>query len=228
MTDRATWRKRAAARVADGQRMRAELPYLSAAVDCDFDEACTGACSEMRALLNLHQIPFSAVKVLDEMGVPRILLAQLCGAGDLILANVDLSGDGSRFDFGGPTRRLILAVRAHGVLIDMVALSSTHENEWALYRGDADFMGDDLIDRAIACEWRELRLFSTPMAWLRGGGRGVCVLDWNRHALGALRGLGAGVTLVVDAGAKAKLQAMLTHGGLPLVAEDRPAMVSAA
>lgn len=67
----------------------------------------------------------------------------------------------------------------------------------------------------------ELRLYATPMAWLRAGGAGICVLDWTASALGALRGVGSGVTLVVEPGAKARLDAMLAHGGLPLVAETQ-------
>lgn len=184
------------------------------------------------------EMPWPAARALLELGVPRAVVAAAMCNGDLAVADVDLSRDGSRFAFGGPTRRLILGVRAGGALTDLVALSSTCEDEWALYRGAADFLGEDLVGRATVGAWRELRLFGTPMAWLRGGGcyggadatggAGVCVLDWTAGALGALRGLGGGVTLVCDRGARAKLEALLAHGGLPVVAEERPMIGRAA
>lgn len=176
-------------------------------------------------------MPFSALRALIDMGVPQGVALALAGDGDLAVGQVDLSHRGSRFGFGGPDRRLILAVRDRGEIVDLAACSSSNENEWALRLGQADFLGvDALYDAQVAADpqaaaggrvrsARELRLFATPMAWLRGGGDGICVLDWTPSALGALRGLGSGVTLVVEPGAKAKLDAMLKHGGLPLVAE---------
>lgn len=171
-------------------------------------------------LLGLR-MSFAGLRALLDMGVPRDFALELAGEGDLSVAQVDLHRGGT-FEFGGPDRRLILAVRRGGELVDLAALSSTCEDEWALRLGVADFLGEDWLLDAVLAERREVRLFSTPMGWLRGGGRGVCVLDWSASALGALRGLGTGVTLVCDPGAKPKLQAMLTHGGLPLVAENRP------
>lgn len=206
----------------------AEFPYLAEASANDDADAAEPGGNGLRTLLDGLAMPFAAVRALDGMGVPRMLLGQLTAAGDIAVADVDLGRDGGRFAFGGPTRRLILAVRVDGVLIDLAALSSTCEDEWALHLGMADFLGEELLDRARTCEWRELRLFGTPLAWLRAGGRGVCVLDWTPAALAALRGLGPGVTLVCDAGAKPKLEALLRHGGLPLVAEDRPVIGRAA
>jgi hypothetical protein len=183
-----------------------------------------------------RRMTWAAVRHLLDMGVPAAFLGQLTGAGDLAIADVDLRRSGT-FEFGGPTRRLILAVRERGSVVDLVALSSSCADEWALLRGAADMLGGEMIDDAVAAERRELRLFSTPLAWLRGGGRGICVLDWTPAALAALRGLGsrvgpsggrAPVTLVVEPGAKPKLDALLAHGGLPIVSEDRPNMEIAA
>lgn len=165
-------------------------------------------------------LPFAGLWMLLDMGVPQDFALALAGDGDLAVARVSLHR-GGLFGFEGPDQRLILGVRRGGDTIDLAALSSTCEDEWALRLGVADMLGEDLLLDCVLAERRELRLFATPLAWLRGGGRGICVLDWSASALGALRGLGSGVTLVVDPGAKPKLQAMLTHGGLPLVAEDR-------
>lgn len=183
----------------------------------------------LHAILGAMPMSLAGMQALVEAGVPAALVSALHIDGDMALARVDVSRDGSRFSFGGPDKRLILAVRdGTGGVVDLVALSSARPDEWALHLGHADFLGTDCLEQAVAANWRHLRVFPTPMAWLRAGGRGVCVLDWNIHALNALRGLGTGVTLVVDAGAKLKMQAMLAHGGLPLVAEDRPDLRRAA
>lgn len=175
------------------------------------------------------ELPFAAVRALIDMGVPAAVVGELCARGDLAVAGIELSASASRFALGGATRRLLLAIRdADGELLDVVAMSSTCEDEWALWRGAVDLLGEDVLGDAIMAERREVRLFATPMAWLRAPGAGICVLDWNRTALGALRGLRPWQTLVVDPGAKPKLDALLAYGGLPMVAEDRSAMRRAA
>ena len=198
-----------------------DLEYLRTALMADrFDPSCP-----LRGGLDANPLTLIGLRRLMEMGVPRAFLGELTGAGDLGAAQVDLTSGGSRFAFGGPTGRLLLAVRAgDGTLVDMAALSSACEDEWALLSGGADLLGEWLLEDAIAAERRELRLFPTPMAWLRGGGRGICVLDWTPAALGALRGLRSHQTLVVDPGAKVRLDAMLAYGGLPMVAEERAAI----
>lgn len=172
-------------------------------------------------------LPPAALAALLDAGVPRGFLGQLCGAGDLALTGVEMAQDG-RFAIGGPDRCWVLAVREWGVIADLVALVPHDQDRWALWRGSADFLGREMLDRALGGAVRTLRLFPTPRAWLRGGGEGVCVLDWSPGALSALRNLGPKVTLVVDPGAKDRMKAMLAHGGLPLVAEDRPDLRRAA
>lgn len=166
-----------------------------------------------------------AIRALEAAGVPLRTVGEMFVNGDLAVAQVELARGGSRFGFGGPDRRLVIAARVHGEVRDLVALASADESQWALRLGAADFLGEEWIDRAAIGACRELRLLRTPMDWLRAGGPGcaggVCVLDWTPAALAALRGLGPKVTLVCDPGVGPKLRAMLEHGGLPLVAEAR-------
>lgn len=172
------------------------------------------------------EMRWPAVEALIAMGVPRGFLGGLIGAGDLAVGQVELERGGT-FAFGGPDRRLILAVRdGFGVLDDLVAIASHNADEWALRHRAGVLLGEDVLlaaeGRAAVHGRAELRLFGTPLAWLRAGGEGVCVLDWGRAALGRLRALGEAVTLVCDAGAGVRLKAMLAVGGLPTVAEARP------
>jgi hypothetical protein len=191
-------------------------------------------------------LPFSAARGLMELGVPRAVVGQLVAGGMLGLAGVDLLKRG-RFALGGPTTRLIMAVRGgDGGVTDLVALSSTCPDEWALLTGDGVLLGEDVLEHAIATEQREVRLYATPLAWLKGafggatasgclsagdrasssrqavGPTGICVLDWGSVALSALRGLRPWQTIVTDPGAGPKLEALLRRGDLPMVAEDRP------
>lgn len=180
--------------------------------------------TDLRAMMDAlaADLPFAAVSALLQLGVPASVVGQLTADGDLAVAGVELSRDGNRFEIGGPTRRLLLAVRnGAGEVVDVAALSSSCEDEWALMLGVADLLGEGVLEDTIAADRREVRLFSTPMAWLRAGGRGICVLDWSKTALGALRGLRSHQRLAVDPGARPKLEGLLAYGGLPIVVEDR-------
>lgn len=182
------------------------------------------------------QLPVRALRRLLAQGVPPEFIGQLHARGDIAVAQVSLDKGGT-FQFTGPDRRLIVGVREvwpapssaaaggqyTGELLDLVALSTTDENEWSLRLGAADFLGEWHLFRAEIGAEREVRLFGTPWGWLRAGGEGACVLDWTPAALARLRSLGERVTLTCDAGAGAKLKALLQYGNLPFVREAQTA-----
>ncbi|KLE32443.1 hypothetical protein [Aurantiacibacter luteus] len=178
--------------------------------------------------------PFAAIARVEAMGVPQALLAQLTGAGQVAAGRVAVSPDGRRFEPKGADARLLLGVTdPFGTVIDVVALSSTCEDDWALLTGHGDVLGVaafDAVDHALATERpARLQLHATPWDWLRGGGEGICVLDWNRGVLAHLRSLGERVTLMVDGAAmKARLKAMLARGGVPLVSASGGAVLGRA
>lgn len=176
---------------------------------------------ELHILMQGFDLTWAAAHALLKLGVPAATVAHLHAQYDLALAKVTLGRSGT-FEFGGPDRRLLLSVRERGRVVDIVAVSATDVNGWALYRKVADFLGEDLLTRAVIEEWRQLRLFATPLDWLRGGGAGVCVLDWSPSALSALRGLRETTTIICDAGDGSRLRALLAFGGLPRVAETNP------
>jgi hypothetical protein len=194
----------------------------------------------LEAELLAAEMRWPAVAALLEMGVPRGVLGALTAAGDLAVAQVELARVGT-FAFGGPDRRLILAVRdGFGALDDLVAIASHNADEWALRCRGGVLLGESALMDAEGRVLRHgsgqasvhgraaLRLFGTPLAWLKGGGEGICVLDWGRGALTRLRGLGEAVTLLCDPGAGERLKAMLLHGGLPRVSEAGDAVRRAA
>lgn len=157
----------------------------------------------------------AAAASLEVIGVPRAVIGRYLL--DLGLVQMTISADGGRWELDGPDRRLVLAVRARGVLIDLVALASGARDEWALRTGDGVMLGSD---RFWACQCgavQTLRIFDTPFAWLIGGGDGVCVLEWGEQVLAQLRGLGPKVVLQVEPAAKTRLQVLLACGGLPRV-----------
>ena len=194
------------------------LPYLHAALAGDrADPFC-----ELRAELAVAGLSASAFARLLQLGIPAKALAQLCGAGDLAAARVSLSKDGSRFEPEGPDARLLMLVREQGVPVDIVALATHDEDQWALRRGEGWCLGYDAWLRCEIGMAHELRVHGTPLAWLRAGCEGACVLDWGM-GLRQLRGLGEAVTLRCDRGAAVAMKARLARGGLPMVAEDSPA-----
>lgn len=177
-------------------------------------ELVTAACGK----------PRSAVERLVSLGCDRRFVAQLNE--DFGPARVALHADGT-FAIGGPDQRLLLGVREAGGLVDVLALSSTCRDEWAVRTGLATMLGWDLWLEAQLGQRRRLRVFATPLDWLAGhapweddgsgGPGGICVLDWSAEALGMLRGLGESVTLTVDPGAKDRMKGLLAYGGLPRV-----------
>lgn len=167
-------------------------------------------------------MPFSAVQRLIRMGADKRLVAHLTGYGDMGTGNVTLTRNG--WEPEGPDRRLLIAVRRLGVLLDIVAVASHVRNEWALRTGLGWALGIDAIEDAHAALMRDekrvrLKLHATPFDWLAAGGDGLCVLDWCPASLAELRFLGERVTIEVAPGAAERLKALLTYGGLPRVSE---------
>lgn len=191
---------------------------LHRALDADFYAA---GCV-LREEMNGQVLTAAQMQRVIAMGVPAAMVGRLTACHDLVAARVDLHRD-STFHFGGPDGRLVMAVRdTGGAIIDLVAMSFSDENKWALRTGTADLLGEWNYYHAIATQQRVVRLHSTPLAWLRAAGDGICVLDWTRSALTMLRSLGARTTLDCDAGAGARLKGLLKYGDLPLVREIAP------
>jgi len=177
------------------------------------------------------RMPYSAMRRLWSMGADRRFTARLRGAGDLGVTAVDV--EGSTWAPGTRERRLLVGVRCNGDLIDMVALSSTRRDEWALRTGLGWALGMDQIERAhaaLASDHRhvKLRLHATPFDWMAAAGDGVCVLDWCAASLAELRMLGGRATLEVAPGAREGLENLLVYGGLPRVSERADGMGIAA
>lgn len=168
---------------------------------------------------------------LRELGVPMDFAGELHVTREMGAAMVSIGkarpGRALLYEPVGPDARLILMVREYGVPVDLVALASHDPDQWALRRGAGWCLGHDrwvaAQQAALAERITELRVFSTPIDWLRGRGAGICVLHWDTAALGQLRQLGERVVLRVDAGAGERLRQLLAHGGLPRVKESAPA-----
>lgn len=207
-------------------------PWYLDAVQADADALLEGGCDCRRALDALPS-PLAMLGELEATGVPRAVLAELNAVKDLALARVSIGRDGL-FEFGGPDRRFVLGVRnARHELVDIVALAPRDESQWALWRGAVDLLGQDAIDRAgvfgrdcaelrdrvWGTRWINLRVHATPIGWLRGAMRGVCVLSWTPAAVTALAGLGPHVTLLCEGGLQRELAARLARAHLPRVAD---------
>lgn len=202
---------------------------------------------ELELALYATQIPFRALVMMEAMGVSRVTVARLWGAGDLGLAWMDVARD--FWEPEGREARAVIAVRDHdGALLDICAIRSSDPDSWAVRTGDGWALGLDAFHRAWCDGAGALRIFGTPMAWLSGfsfcptaslheGGSpvsptallhegraspGICVLDWSDAAVGHLRSLGPAVTLLAEnAAAAAALRDALRWRGLPGVEVKR-------
>lgn len=182
--------------------------------------------SDLAGELVARPLDYRACQRIAALGVPGRFVAELNARCLIGAARVHLSRDGSRWEPEGRVARLLLAMTDAGELADIAAVSTAHPDQVALRTCEGWCLGDDVIRAAEADAWgREQRvtvkLVADPIAWLRAEGRAVWVADWAA-ALPRLRGLGERVTLECDAGAGARIRALLEVGGLPKVRERAP------
>ena len=64
-------------------------------------------------------------------------------------------------------------------LVDLIAFDLAHPGLFWRRRGEALVLGNAYLE--IASQEREpIPVFKTPMSWLKAGGAGICILDWDR------------------------------------------------
>jgi hypothetical protein len=162
-------------------------------------------------------MPFTWFELLGDLGLEPGLRARLCALAGLGRARVS-ERDGLWSEDPGGAPRLIVPVWDQGWLCDLVALSSTDPDAWSLRSGHGVLLGQGALDHAGVMGEGHLRIHGTVLGWLQQGCAGICVLRWGAEALGRLRGLPRGVTLLADDRASAEaLGRMLAHGALPRV-----------
>ena len=63
-------------------------------------------------------------------------------------------------------------------LVDLVAVDVDHPERFWRRRGHAVVLGNVFLEIA-GQELEPVPVFRTPLSWLRSGGAGICVLDWD-------------------------------------------------
>lgn len=173
-------------------------------------------------------VPYAAMQLLEAFGTPRSTIARAYGAGWLGMARCSVSR--GLWEPDGDARRLVLAVHdEHGDLIDLLAISSTDRDFWAMRRGDGWLLGAARFHHLRHVDMAgPMRIFGTPLDWLKAGGwfaeqPAICVLDWTKSAIAALRELGPAVTLVAEDRAAAEaLREVLRFRDLPGIEVQLP------
>jgi hypothetical protein len=61
---------------------------------------------------------------------------------------------------------------------DLLALDEHDSSRWWLRLGRARFLGEDAVYKAMGCR-EPLRLWRSPLTWLRARCEGCVVVDWN-------------------------------------------------
>jgi hypothetical protein len=75
---------------------------------------------------------------------------------------------------------LIMPVLHEGVIIDQIAWCSLRPDAWLWRIGAGWALGIDEIEYPPLWDgFREITLHGTPLDWLRAGGKGAVILDWN-------------------------------------------------
>jgi hypothetical protein len=131
-------------------------------------------------------------QALDQLASAGITFATVLAVGGMAVIDVTMTGRTWQPDLTGE-RRFILPAWvgpapsidcsvADPMLVDLLALDLADPTRWA-YRcgGRPVVLGDDVFARASACG-ESAPLCQTPLSWLQGGARGVClVTEWERR-----------------------------------------------
>ena len=73
---------------------------------------------------------------------------------------------------------LLVPVTEDGALVDLVAFPRSAPSDWLLRTGNGWALG--LADSIGSHMWAEkVRLFDSPVDWVRGKRAGICVVDWE-------------------------------------------------
>ena len=128
-------------------------------------------------------------KMLESLGVDRGFACDLWRNGyGFGVQHCRDAGGGFYEPDEGPLH-LILPVYEDGALVDLCAFRSANPDGWLLRTGNGWAQG---LERGLEPHsWEPALLWSTPLDWLRAGGRGLCVLDWGAGEVRLLRELPA-------------------------------------
>lgn len=102
------------------------------------------------------------------------------------VANVERLERGLYQPGDGPLH-VLTPVYEGGEVIDLIAWRSERPMDWAWRTGLGWALGADEIRRDYWPGDPPLQLHATPLDWLRAGGLGLCVLDWEADELEGLR-----------------------------------------
>ena len=112
-------------------------------------------------------------------GVPRPMLTTCLGIDGMFgVSRVRTYQDGSYEPAEDGVGAIIIGVIEYDELVDLLAFRTTDPSRWWLRLGLAVYLGEEKVDYA-AFMGTSLRLFSTPLSWLRAGCTGSVILDWR-------------------------------------------------
>ena len=123
------------------------------------------------------------------LGVPGAAIATV-GAHQIAFGIALVSPEPSYFyQPGDGTLHVIMPVMEAGELIDLIAWRSSNPARWFWRTGLGWALGADYLSP----RWDDdpVRLFATPLDWLAGAGKGICILDWSAPEIRELSALDA-------------------------------------
>ena len=111
-------------------------------------------------------------------GMPGLATVKLTGAGRFAFTEDGLTAIIVPA-YAGLPGRLDANAEAHVVdLVDLVAVDLDHPDRFWRRRGHAVVLGN-VFPEIAGQELEPVPVFRTPLSWLRSGGAGICVLDWD-------------------------------------------------
>ena len=126
-------------------------------------------------------------------GVPRPMLTTCLGIDGMFgVSRIRIDADGTYEPAEDGIGAIVMGVIEHNELSDLLAFCTAAPSRWWRRLGLAVYLGEEKVDYAAFMK-TPLRLFRTPVNWLRAECEGAVVLDWRfgRSALFDVSRIGA-------------------------------------
>lgn len=167
-------------------------------IDRDIAETVAEAAAEARQLTDALAIEMESAAArltivhltyLNAMGIAGPIIAHFTGQGRLGSVNVGFDHHLWVPEETGPTL-MVTPLGEDGVIVDLIAFNPHEPANWAMRTGASWALGLDVltdVNHAWTSSERHLTLHATPFDWIRDGGNGLCVVQWNDEARATLR-----------------------------------------
>jgi len=130
--------------------------------------------------IDFYALPFPRREMIDMLREAGVANRTLADPRCFVKSAPVVPAEHGRFDFDADGREvaLVACLDLFEEVTDLLAFLPLQPERMRRYTGRATFLGEHVVANPATCAVGEpLRIFRTPMSWLRAGGKGAVILD---------------------------------------------------